>query len=98
MQDCVKIIVRAPATTKLISQALLFTTSSCISGAERDQLTLVSEAIKNYASADSPARLFDPFADSLDLKSLFRLECRPKRPACDPKNALKLYLWDTLTG
>jgi len=77
---------------------MLFMTSSYILGVEREQLTFMPEAIEDYVSADNPARFFDSFVDSLDLENLFRLECGPGRPAYDPKDMLKLYLWRYFNG
>ena len=53
--------------------------------------------IDNYIDENNPARLFDSFVDSLDLKEMnFKhavLEQGPGRPSYDPSDSLKLYLW-----
>ena len=68
----------------------------------REQSLLLPEMIDNYIDENNPARLFDSFADSLDLKEMnFRyavLEDGPGRPSYDPSDMLKLYLWGYYNG
>ena len=76
--------------------------SSYVAKIGRKQSLLLPEMIEEYIDEDSPARLFDTFVDSLDLKEInFRyavLEEGPGRPSYDPSDMLKLYLWGYYNG
>ena len=68
----------------------------------RRQSLLLPDLIDDYIDENSPARLFDSFVDSLDLKEMnFKyavLEQGPGRPSYDPSDLLKLYLWGYYNG
>ena len=70
-----------------------------ITGTSREQIALLPEAIEDYVGDDNPVRFLDAFADSLDMRSLgFRhaVVNETGRPAYDPKDLLKLYLYGYL--
>ena len=62
----------------------------------RKQSLFLPEMIDDYIDENDPARLFDSFVDSLDLKEMnFRdaiLEQGSGRPSYDPSDLLKLHL------
>ena len=68
----------------------------------KKQSLLLPDMIDNYIDKNNPARLFDSFVDSLDLKEMnFRyavLEEGPGRPPYYPSDLLKLYLWGYYNG
>lgn len=67
-----------------------------VTGIPREQITLFPEAIEDYISADNPVRFLDAFVDSLDTIELrFRHASvnETGRPAYNPKDLLKLYLY-----
>jgi transposase len=70
--------------------------SSYVTEIGSKQSLLLPDMIEEYIDEDSPARLFDTFVDSLDLKEMnFRyatLEEGPGRPSNYPSDMLKLYL------
>ena len=70
--------------------------SSYVTEIGSKQSLLLPDMIEEYIDEDSPARLFDTFVDSLDLKDMnFRyatLEEGPGRPSNYPSDMLKLYL------
>ena len=76
--------------------------SSHITKIGRKQSLLLPDMIDDYIDENSPARLFDSFVDSLDLKEMnFKyavLEQGPGRPSYDPSDLLKLYLWGYYNG
>jgi transposase len=66
-----------------------------IEGIDRDQLTLMPDAIEDYIAEDNPVRFLDVFVEGLDLKSLGfpRVEPEPHgRPPYHPSDVLRLYL------
>ena len=69
---------------------------SYIKGRDRSQLTLMPECIDDLIDKDSPVRVIDAFIDSLDICELGFTHAKPAdtgRPAYDPKDLLKLYIY-----
>jgi transposase len=67
-----------------------------IEGASRAQHLLFPEVLDDYIAEDNPARFIDAFVDSLDLGALGFRRTRPAatgRPAYDPGDLLKLYIY-----
>lgn len=67
-----------------------------IKGEDRNQITLFPEAIDDYITSDNPVRVIEAFANSIDIKELGFLRTDPNvtgRPAYDPRDMLKLYLY-----
>ncbi|WP_234706857.1 IS1182 family transposase [Ensifer aridi] len=70
-----------------------------ISGTERSQLLLLSEAVDDYVGLDNPVRFIDAFVDGLDLDEadFRRAQANTKgRPGYDPADLLKLYIYGYL--
>jgi len=70
-----------------------------IKGENRNQITLFPEAIDDYITPDNPVRVIEAFVDSLDMKELGFKRTTPNdvgRPAYDPRDLLKLYLYGYL--
>lgn len=70
-----------------------------ITGTPRQQLTLMPESIEDYVDPENPVRFLDAYIDSLDMDKLGFVHARPAstgRPAYDPKDLLKLYLYGYL--
>jgi len=66
-----------------------------IQGANRTQMCL-PEFIEDMVSQDNPVRVIDSFVDSLDMQKLGFIKAMPAetgRPAYDPRDLLKLYLY-----
>lgn len=64
-------------------------------GIERCQICL-PRSIEDMVSSENPVRVIDAFVDSLDMHSLGFLKAAPAltgRPAYDPRDLLKLYLY-----
>ena len=62
----------------------------------REQITLLPDCIEDYVSQDNPVRVIDAFVDSLVLSELGFSKGKPAdtgRPAYDPSDLLKLYLY-----
>ena len=68
----------------------------------RRQSLLLPDMIDDYIDENNPARLFDSFVDSIDLREMnFKyavLEQRLDRLSYDPSDLLKLYLWGYYNG
>jgi transposase len=67
-----------------------------IEGINRNQLTLMPDAIEDYISAENPVRFLDAFVDSLDLKELGFSHVEPEahgRPPYHPGLLIRLYLY-----
>jgi len=67
-----------------------------IDGADRYQCALLPESIENYIDEENPVRVIDAFVDSLDMDGLgFRRAKNDDtgRPAYNPRDMLKLYLY-----
>lgn len=70
-----------------------------VTGIAREQITLFPEAIEDYISADNPVRFLDAFVDSLDTIELSFQHASVNetgRPAYNPRDLLKLYLYGYL--
>lgn len=67
-----------------------------IQGKDRGQLTFLPNSIEDYIDENNPVRVIDAFVDLLDLKALGFEKTRPARtgrPAYDPADLLKLYIY-----
>lgn len=72
---------------------------SYIQGEERNQTFLFPESIDDYIHEDNPVRIIDEYVNQLDMKQLkFQKADRQNlgRPAYNPKDLLKLYLYGYL--
>ncbi len=70
-----------------------------IRGVNRDQVTLFPESVEDYITEDNPVRFIDAFVASLDLAELGFMRAQPAetgRPAYDPGDLLRLYLYGYL--
>jgi transposase len=70
-----------------------------IEGIDRNQLTLMPDAIEDYISEDNPVRFLDAYVDHLDLKDLGFPHVVPEergRPPYHPGVLLRLYLYGYL--
>jgi transposase len=67
-----------------------------IRGTARNQVMLLPEAVEDYITEDNPVRFIDAFVASLDLAALGFTHATPAetgRPAYDPGDLLRLYLY-----
>src|SRR5215469_2728454 len=67
-----------------------------ISGEVREQIMLFPESIEEYVEENSTVRVIDAYINSLDLFELGFTRFEPKetgRPAYNPKDLLKLYIY-----
>jgi transposase len=72
---------------------------SYIRGTDRSEVLLFPEAIEDYIAEDNPVRFIDAFVSSLDLAELSFARTTPAatgRPAYDPADLLKLYIYGYL--
>src|SRR3989454_10610855 len=70
-----------------------------IRGVNRDQVMLFPESVEDYITEDNPVRFIDAFVSSLDLAQLGFQRGAPAetgRPAYDPGELLRLYLYGYL--
>ena len=70
-----------------------------IRGVTRNQVILFPESVEDYITADNPVRFIDAFVSSLDLAGLGFNRAQPAetgRPAYDPGDLLRLYLYGYL--
>lgn len=70
-----------------------------IKGEDRKQITLFPEAIDDYVTPNNPVRVIEVFVNSLNIAELKFLRTDPNvmgRPAYDPRDMLKLYLYGYL--
>src|SRR5438552_13115135 len=70
-----------------------------IRGANRNQVILFPESVEDYITADNPVRFIDAFVSGLDLAALGFQRAQPAetgRPAYDPGDLLRLYLYGYL--
>ncbi len=70
-----------------------------VRGAERSEVLLFPEALDDYITEDNPVRFVDVYVSSLDLAGLGFTRARPAstgRPAYDPADLLKLYIYGYL--
>src|SRR5437773_1292961 len=64
-----------------------------------DQVMLFPESVEDYITEDNPVRFIDAFVSSLDLAQLGFTRAQPAetgRPAYDPGDLLRLYLYGYL--
>jgi transposase len=69
---------------------------SYICGTDRNQRLLLPESVEDYVAAENPVRAMEAFVASLDLGALGVTRSRPAetgRPAYDPGDLLRLYVW-----
>ena len=62
----------------------------------KNQVVLLPECLDDYISEDNPARVINAFVEMLELQSLSFKKSQPAetgRPAYDPKDLLKLYIY-----
>src|SRR6266576_264867 len=70
-----------------------------IRGVNRDQVMLFPESVEDYITEDNAVRFMDAFVASLDLEKLGFTRAQPAetgRPAYDPGDLLRLYLYGYL--
>ncbi len=70
-----------------------------IRGVTRNQVILFPETVEDYITEDNPVRFIDAFAAGLDLAELGFTRASPAetgRPAYDPGDLLRLYLYGYL--
>ena len=70
-----------------------------IRGVTRNQVILFPESVEDYITEDNPVRFIDAFVSSLDLAGLGFNRAQPAetgRPAYDPGDLLRLYLYGYL--
>lgn len=70
-----------------------------IVGRDREQGTILPERVEDYVGEENPVRVIDAYVDSLDMGSLGFDKAVPAetgRPAYDPRDLLKLYLYGYL--
>jgi len=68
-------------------------------GVSREQIILFPESIDEYITANNRVRFIDAFVEQLDLEELGFERVRPEiegRPAFDPKDLLRLYIYGYL--
>jgi transposase len=72
---------------------------SYVQGENRGQAALLPASLEDYAPADAPVRVIDAFVEGLDVKGLGFTRAAPAgvgRPAYDPRDLLKLYVYGYL--
>src|SRR5258708_37086695 len=70
-----------------------------IRGVKRNQVILFPETVEDYITEDNPVRFIDAFVTGLDLAALGFNRAQPAetgRPAYDPGDLLRLYLYGYL--
>src|SRR5437660_6007883 len=70
-----------------------------IRGVTRNQVVLFPETVEDYITEDNPVRFIDAFVSSLDLGEMGFRRAEPAetgRPAYDPGDLLRLYLYGYL--
>ena len=66
---------------------------------DRDQTLLLPNSVADYIGPDNPVRFVEAFVDQLDLQEAGFCRVEPKetgRPAYDPADLLKLYIYGYL--
>ena len=66
---------------------------------DRAQKSFLPECVEDYIDEENPVRVIDAFVDSLEMEVLGFRKAKPAqtgRPAYDPRNLLKLYLYGYL--
>jgi transposase len=69
------------------------------SGVDRGQQVMFPETVDEYVSADNPVRVIDAFVDELDMSKLGferAVSAVEGRPAYDPRDLLKLFIYGYL--
>ena len=67
-----------------------------VEGTSREQVIMFPEVIDDYVKGDNPVRFIDAFVTQLDLGGLGFNNAEPEergRPAYDPRDLLKLYIY-----
>ena len=67
-----------------------------VEGQDRNQVMLFPECIDDFISDDNPVRVIDAFVDGLDVSKLEFTQAEPSvmgRPAYNPRDLLKLYIY-----
>jgi transposase len=67
-----------------------------VEGCDRDQAQLLPARVDDYVDRNNPVRFIDAFVDELDLNAAGFARVEPKdtgRPAYDPADLLKLYIY-----
>ena len=67
-----------------------------VEGTSREQVSLFPAAMDDYVSAENPVRFMEAFVNGLELSALGFSKAEPEergRPAYDPRDLLKLYLY-----
>jgi len=70
-----------------------------IRGTARNQVILFPDSVEDYITEDNPVRFIDAFVSSLNLNDLGFARAQPAetgRPAYDPGDLLRLYLYGYL--
>ena len=66
---------------------------------DRAQISFLPECVEDYIDEENPVRVIDAFVDTLDMVTLGFRKAEPAqtgRPAYDPRDLLKLYLYGYL--
>ena len=66
---------------------------------DRAQISFLPECVEDYINEENPVRVIDAFVDSLNMEELGFQKAKPAqtgRPAYDPRDLLKLYLYGYL--
>ena len=74
-------------------------TNSYVEGLSRSQTFLLPKTIEEYVAPDNPARFIDAYVNTLDMEKLGFTHSTPQdlgRPAYNPKDLCKLYLYGGL--
>ena len=74
-------------------------TNSYVEGLSRSQTFLLPKTIEEYVEADNPVRFIDAYVNTLDMEKLGFTHSTPQdlgRPAYNPKDLCKLYLYGGL--
>ena len=69
---------------------------SYVKGMDRRQIQMLPECIEDLVGEDNPVRIIDLFVDNLDMEALGYAKAIPAetgRPAYDPRDLLKLYIY-----
>ena len=70
-----------------------------IKGESRTQKSMLPDSIDDYVDEENPVRVIDAFVDGLNMETLGFLRFEPAetgRPAYDPRDLLKLYIYGYL--
>lgn len=72
-----------------------------VKGASREQIVLFPESVDEYVTGENPVRFIDAFVEQLDLEKLEFKRSKPEiegRPAYNPKDLLRLFIYGYLNG